>query len=44
MVGPSALTFAVACALVAVAYGLWVRAWVLAQDPGKARMLLGGGR
>jgi len=38
MVGQSALIFAVACAVVAVAYGLWARSWILSQDPGSARM------
>ncbi|OBS30708.1 sodium-translocating pyrophosphatase [Tepidimonas fonticaldi] len=38
MVGQSALIFAVVCALVAVAYGIWARTWILAQDPGNPRM------
>ena len=38
MVGQSALIFAVVCALIAVAYGLWARSWILSQDPGNARM------
>ena len=32
------LTFAVACGVIAVIYGLWARAWILRQDPGNARM------
>ncbi len=38
MVGQSALIFAIVCALAAVAYGLWARAWILGQDPGNERM------
>ncbi|MCX7663364.1 MAG: sodium-translocating pyrophosphatase [Tepidimonas fonticaldi] len=38
MVGQSALIFALVCALVAVAYGIWARTWILAQDPGNPRM------
>jgi K(+)-stimulated pyrophosphate-energized sodium pump len=32
------LTFAVACGLIAVGYGLWSRSWILHQDPGSGRM------
>ena len=32
------LIFAVACGVIAVAYGLWSRSWVLQQDAGSGRM------
>ena len=32
------LTFAVACGVIAVIYGLWARAWILRQDAGNTRM------
>ena len=32
------LIFAVACGVLAVVYGLWLRSWILRQDPGNGRM------
>jgi K(+)-stimulated pyrophosphate-energized sodium pump len=34
----ASLWFVVACGAIAVVYGLWSRSWILAQDPGNARM------
>jgi len=38
MTGNTPLILAIVCGLLAVAYGVWARSWILSKDPGNARM------